>query len=79
MRRKKFLSLLMAIFLLLSMLPTTALAAGNAMDFDLELSGKTQGLKANDEITCLFHAENHVVLGVFHYGNVTGISCRCAS
>lgn len=60
MRRKKFLSLLMAICLLLSMLPTTALAAGNAMDFDLELSGKTQGLKANDEITVDFYIRNNV-------------------
>ena len=49
--KKKFLSFLMVICLVLGMLPTSALAAGNAMDFDLELRGKTQGLKANDEVS----------------------------
>lgn len=60
MKKRKLMTFLMAICLLLSMLPTTALAASKAMDFDLELSGKTQGLKANEEVTVDFYIRKNV-------------------
>ena len=59
MLKKRILAIALTFCLLVSMMPTVY-AAGNKMDFDIELSGTVQDMKTDDEITVDLYLRNNV-------------------